>query len=140
MCLILIGWRHAPMRSLTVKELAAITNPGTHRVSKNLYLQVGPTGTKAWLFRYMKNGRSHGMGLGSLELVTLAEARDKALLCRRMLLDGKDPLEERHSERAKALLAVAATMTFRQCAQRYIEAHSKGWRNGKHRQQWRNTL
>ena len=35
------------------------------------------------------------MGLGSLELVTLAEARDKALLCRKLLLDGIDPLEER---------------------------------------------
>jgi Arm DNA-binding domain len=104
------------MRSLTVKEVAAITNPGTHRVSKNLYLQVGPTGTKAWLFRYMKNGHSHGMGLGSLELVTLAEARDKALLCRKMLLDGKDPLEERRSERAQALLAAAGIMTFRECA------------------------
>jgi hypothetical protein len=30
------------MRSLTVKEVAAITKPGTHRVSKNLYLQVVP--------------------------------------------------------------------------------------------------
>ena len=40
----------------------------------------------------MKDGTSHGMGLGSLELVTLAEARDKALLCRKMLLDGIDPL------------------------------------------------
>jgi integrase len=128
------------MRRLTVKEVAAITKPGAHRVSKNLYLQVGPTGTKAWLFRYMRNGRSHGMGLGPLELVTLAEARDKALLCRKMLLDGKDPLEERRSERAQALLTAAATMTFRDCAKRYIEAHSKGWRNGKHRQQWRNTL
>ena len=40
----------------------------------------------------------------------------------------------------QALLAAAATITFRDCAERYIEAHAKGWRNGKHRQQWRNTL
>jgi integrase len=25
-------------------------------------------------------------------------------------------------------------------AERYIKAHAAGWRNGKHRQQWRNTL
>jgi Arm DNA-binding domain len=63
------------MRSLTVKEIAAITRPGSWRVSRNLYVQVTNTGTKSWLFRYMRDGRSHGMSLGSLELVTLAKAR-----------------------------------------------------------------
>jgi hypothetical protein len=79
------------------------------------------------------------MGLGSLELVTLAKARDKALLCRTMLLDGIDPLEERRSKRTRALLTVSR-VTFRTCAERYIEAHAPGWKNSKHRQQWRNTL
>ena len=128
------------MRPLTVKEVAAINKPGTWRVSRNLYVQVSDAGTKAWLFRYMLNGRSHGMGLGPLDLVTLAEARDKALLCRKLLLDGIDPLEERRQKRMQALLAATATMTFRDCATRYIEAHARGWKNGKHRQQWRNTL
>jgi integrase len=127
------------MRPLTVKQVAAITEPGTYWVSRNLYVQVSPTGTKSWLLRYMRNGTAHGMGLGSLELVTLAEARDKALLCRKMLLDGKDPLEERRSKRIQAFLTAAA-ITFRDCAERYITAHAVGWKNGKHRQQWRNTL
>ena len=128
------------MRPLTVKEVAAITQPGSHRVSRNLYVQVTESGTKSWLCRYMRNGSSHGMGLGSLELVTLAEARDKALLCRKLLLDGIDPLEERRTKRTHALLTAASRITFRDCAERYIEAHALGWRNGKHRQQWRNTL
>ena len=128
------------MRPLTVKEVAAINKPGTWRVSRNLYVQVSDTRTKAWLLRYMLNGGAHGMGLGSLELVTLAEARDKALLCRKLLLDGIDPLEERRTKRTHALLTAAGRVTFRDCAERYIEAHALGWRNGKHRQQWRNTL
>jgi integrase len=128
------------MRPLTVKQIAGITRPGAHRVSANLYLQIGPTGTRSWLFRYTFNGTSHGMGLGPFELVTLAEARDKALLCRKMLLDGIDPLAERRTRRTEALLTAAAAVTFRVCARRYIEAHSIGWRNGKHRQQWTNTL
>ena len=93
------------MRSLTVKEVAAINRPGTWRVSRNLYVQVGDTGTKAWLLRYTLNGRAHGMGLGSLELVTLAEARDKAILCRKLLLEGIDPLDARRHKRMQALLA-----------------------------------
>jgi hypothetical protein len=78
-------------RDLTAREAVGLSRAGQHRVSKNLYMQVTPTGTKSWLFRYMRDGRSHGMGLGSLELVTLAKARDKALLCRTMLLDGSTP-------------------------------------------------
>ena len=31
-------------------------------------------------------------------------------------------------------------MTFQQCAEGYITAHRAGWRNGKHRDQWSNTL
>jgi hypothetical protein len=31
-------------------------------------------------------------------------------------------------------------MTFDTCAAAYIEAHKASWRNGKHREQWRNTL
>jgi integrase len=128
------------MRPMTVKEVAAITRPGIWRVSRNLYVQVTGSGTKSWLFRYMRDGASHGMGLGSLELVTLAEARDKALVCRKMLLDGIDPLEERRGKRMQRLLAAAGKITFRTCAERYIEAHAAGWRNGKHRVQWENTL
>ena len=40
------------------------------------------------------------MGLGSTDLVSLAEAREKALACRRQLLDGIDPIEARQSRKA----------------------------------------
>ena len=42
-----------------------------------------------------RHGRTREMGLGPLALVSLAEARDKALACRRLLLDGIDPIEAR---------------------------------------------
>jgi integrase len=88
----------------------------------------------------MLHGRAHGMGLGPCDLVTLAEARDEALLLRKKLLKGIDPLEERRSARVQERLSKAAAITFRECARKYIAVHSKGWRNGKHRQQWANTL
>jgi integrase len=128
------------VRDLNVKQVAALTKPGTYRVRKNLYLQIGPTGTKAWLFRYMRNGRSHGMGLGPLDLVTLAEASDKTLAYRKMLLNGADPLAARRAQRAQTALEAARTLTFKKCAEQYIAAHSKGWRNGKHHAQWESTL
>lgn len=35
---------------------------------------------------------------------------------------------------------MAATKTFKQCAESYIDDHADGWRNAKHGQQWSNTL
>jgi integrase len=128
------------MKDLTVKAAAAVRTPGKHRVSRNLYLQVTDTGARSWLFRYMRHGGARWHGIGSYDLVSLAEARDKALACRKMLLDGVDPIEQKRAKHQHALLANAATMTFLECGEAYVRAHEPTWRNPKHRQQWRNTL
>jgi hypothetical protein len=78
-----------------------------------LYLQVEPAGdgqgiTKSWICRYMLDGRARSMGLGSLELVSLAEARDRAVAARKLLLDGVDPIEARNAKRLQAKLAAAS--------------------------------
>jgi integrase len=105
-----------------------------------LYLQVGPTGSKSWIFRYKIGGRAKDMGLGALGHVSLAEAREKAVEVRRLRGQGKDPLTERDTQRAREKLAAAHATTFRDCAERLITSHETGWRNAKHRQQWRNTM
>jgi integrase len=80
------------------------------------------------------------MGLGPTHTVTLAEARQKALECRKLRLDGSDPIAIRHAKRVAAKLDAAKVMTFRQCAEAYIDAHRAGWRNAKHVAQWSATL
>jgi integrase len=128
------------MKDLTALQVKNLRESGKHRVSRNLYLQVIETGARSWLFRYMRHGSAHWHGLGSCELVSLAEARDKALACRKLILEGSDPIVQRKAAQQEALLAAAATLTFEQCGKAYIGAHEAGWRNPKHRQQWRNTL
>jgi integrase len=128
------------MPDLTVKAVAALRKPGKHRVSRSLYLQVTQPGSHTWLFRYMRRGVAHWHGLGPCDLVSLAEARDKAIACRKMLLAGVDPIERKRAEQLQALLATASTMTFRECGERYIAAHEASWRNPKHRAQWPATL
>jgi hypothetical protein len=76
------------------------------------------------------------MGLGSLNGVTLAEARDKAKEYRRLLADGKDPIEARDAEQTQARLKSSDTISFAECAKKYIAAHRSGWRNPKHIEQW----
>ncbi len=80
------------------------------------------------------------MGLGPWPDVDLAEARQKAADARRMLREGKDPLDEKAAVRAAQALKAAKTISFKDCAAAYIAAHEAGWKNPKHRQQWKNTL
>lgn len=124
---------------LSAVGVARLTKPGRYGDGDGLWLQVRPSG-KSWLFRYMRQGKAHHLGLGPLRDVTLAEARSKASDCRRMILNGIDPLQARRDERMHAALRVAAGTSFRECAERHIASHEAGWRNAKHRQQWRNTL
>ena len=105
-----------------------------------LYLQVTKPGVRSWVYRYMLNGAPRHMGLGPLDAVTLADARVKALDARRLRLAGVDPINARKDALAEARLETARSITFKDAAERYMEAHKAGWRNAKHRDQWRTTL
>jgi integrase len=106
-----------------------------------LYLRIGPTGAKSWVLRYMAGRKSHDMGLGSLGLVGLREARERALQQRRLLrLEGIDPIAKRRAARQAAMIDAASAMTFKSCAEAYIAAHNAGWKNPKHAAQWASTL
>jgi integrase len=125
------------LSSLTVTRT---TKPGLYADGGGLYLQITAAGVKSWLFRYMRAGKARGMGLGPVHTIGLAEARARALDCRRQLLDGIDPIDSRNAERAAQQIEQAAEMTFKQCAEKYIEAHRAGWKSAKHADQWTNTL
>ncbi|MDF3091156.1 tyrosine-type recombinase/integrase [Burkholderia semiarida] len=116
------------------------TKPGLYADGGGLYLQITTAGVKSWLFRYMRNGKARGMGLGPVHTIGLADARARALACRRQLLDGIDPIDSRNAERAAQGIAQTNAVTFQHCAEKYIEAHRASWKNAKHADQWTNTL
>lgn len=107
-----------------------------------LYLQISPENTKSWLFRYTHGGKAREMGLGPVAVaddkpgVTLAAARKQLVTLHTLLRDGIDPIADRDARRA----AAARGKTFREVADLYLAAHEDGWKNPKHRQQWKNTL
>ena len=108
-----------------------------------LYLQVTPGElrvSRSWIFRYASSRRERYMGLGSLDTVSLAEARAKASDCRKLLEQGRDPIESRDALRAASEVEASKAMTFDECAQRYVAAHRASWRNVKHAAQWERTL
>jgi integrase len=120
------------MAGLTAVEVRN-AKPGRHADGKGLYLLVKPSGAKSWVLRVQVGGRRRDYGLGSLDIVSLAEARDRALECRKMAKNGLDP----SLERKKAQRAIP---TFEEAARRYHETVKASWRNDKHADQWLSTL
>jgi integrase len=114
--------------------------PGRHADGAGLYLVVGASGSRSWIFRYRVHGRLHDYGLGPLRDVTLAMARAKSLDCRRARLAGIDPINERRERRQQEKLEIARAITFAQAAEQFITANRAGWRNHRSEEQWRQTL
>ncbi len=125
---------------LSALQVAKLSKPGLHGDGGGLTLQITTTGAKSWLLRYMMAGKPFGMGLGPTHTVSLAEARQKALDARKLLIEGINPLVVRRQNQIAGALASARMMTFDQCAEAYILAHKAGWKNAKHGDQWTNTL
>jgi integrase len=128
------------MKDRTAREVASLRDPGKHRVSRNLYLQVTDTGARSWLFRYMRHGVPHWHGLGSYDLVSLAGARDKALACRKLILQSGDPIEHERAQKMQVLLAKASTITFAEAAAKVTAIKAREFHNRKHAAQWSSTL
>jgi integrase len=125
---------------LSALQVSKLTKPGLYGDGGGLTLQITATGAKSWLFRYMVAGKPFGMGLGPTHTVSLAEARQKALDARKLLINGINPLAAKKQNQIAAALAAAKMMTFDQCAEAYILAHKAEWKNAKHVSQWTNTL
>jgi integrase len=120
--------------------VAKCTKPGYYPDGGRLYLAVKASGAKSWIFRYRFGGREREMGLGSVSVFTLAEARERTKEVAKLLADGLDPMAERDRGRAEAKLAAANQLTFDAAAEQYIKSHRAGWKNAKHADQWINTL
>lgn len=80
-------------------ELTALkvknAKPGRHYDGKGLQLLVKPSGSRSWVLRVQNKGNKHEIGLGSIDDLTLAEAREMAARLRKVARAGGDPIAAR---------------------------------------------
>ena len=133
--------------------------PGLYGDGGGLYLQVSENGSKSWIFRYWVaqrdtvagefvrdpathrvKGRNRDMGLGSYITLSLEEARDRALECRKLREKEIDPIEAREEAKRQAALERAKSLKFKDAATAYMSSHRIAWKNEKHAGQWSATL
>ena len=122
-------------KQLSAAFVKTVKRPGRYgdgRGGHGLSLLVKPTTTarlsKTWAQRLNIAGRAVNIGLGSYPVVTLAEARRKALANRRTVARGGDPRG-------------GGIPTFAEAADKVIAIHRESWRpGGKSEAQWRASL
>lgn len=133
---------------LTVKQIK-FAKPGRLSDGKGLYLLVKPSGSMSWVLRvqYQGNRQDFGLGTATLDsikadiplhkrkLLTLAEAREKAREGRALAKAGINPSEYWRREPEDD-----EPRTFWTVAQECHGQSKKGWRNGKHRDEWLGSL
>jgi len=112
-----------------------IDKPGIHSDGDGLFLRVRKGGSRQWVFIYRRGGRRTEIGLGGYGRgtapVSVALARQKADAIRNKLARGIDPRDDRRPARV---------VTFKHCMDELLQSKEDGWKNDKHRAQWRMTL
>ena len=121
------------MGRLTSLHIRNLKEPGRYNDGDGLYLELTGPNKGNWQLRATVNGRRRDIGLGSLALVSLKEARDAAFELRRDIQRGIDPVAERKRRRLEIL-------TFKAAALRVHAEQKASWKNGKHQDQWITTL
>ncbi|WP_048887027.1 tyrosine-type recombinase/integrase [Aurantiacibacter atlanticus] len=121
------------MGKLSAAQIRALTKPGRYMDGDGLSLLLTAPRKGYWVLRATINGRRRDIGLGPLDLVKLAEARELAIDMRRDIQRGIDPIEERKRQKIEIL-------TFKAAAEKVHTEQKATWKNGKHQDQWIKTL
>jgi integrase len=111
---------------LTPLKVKALDKPGRHADGGNLYVTVAPSGAKTWCFLYRQpgTGKQREAGFGSVDAMSLKEARERARQGRSMIAQGQDPLDAWKAEKA-----AKRAPTFAEAATMHFEKKRGEWRN-----------
>ena len=112
---------------LTPLRIREAKQPGDYGDGNGLYLRVSPTGAKHWVQRLTIRGKRRNLGLGSIYVVTLAQARAQATENKRTVRNGGDPMVERRQ---------AIMPTFAEAAATVIALNRPTWTSDHYAWQW----
>lgn len=128
----------AALTGKLTRKLVENLGPGRHGDGAGLYLVVDPSGARRWIVRVTVKGQKNAkgaplrtdFGLGGADVVTLNQARERALEYRRMAKSGLNP---RYNVKPDI-------PTFAELSHQVHIDRLPTWKNPKHGQQWINTL
>lgn len=93
--------------------------------SGGLYLEVSPSGSKRWFWKYYFADKERRLAIGSYPAVSLKQARADRDDARKVLASGSDPAKRRQIERLEAKMH--AINTFEAVARELHATKASGW-------------
>ena len=121
------------MGKLSAVAVKNLKEPGRYSDGEGLILKLAAQGRGSWILRIQADGKRRDIGLGTMSDMGLSDARESARVIRKQLKAGIDIV----AERKKAEVVVP---TFSEAAKMVHSEHKAAWKNGKHQDQWINTL
>lgn len=125
------------INKLTDRQLKAWVEKGTtQRLGDGggLYASRNQSGSIAWIFLYIREGKRKVIGLGSLRDVSLADARKQAEEHRKVLATGGDPVETKAEAKREANSRKTFGEVAKLCAAEQWEAGT--WKNESQRDEF----
>jgi len=132
-----IGWNIMRARHRLSAVEVKNAPPGKHPDGGGLWLYKKEQTGGSWFLRVVVHGRRREMGLGSIQEVSLKEARETANKARALVRKGKDPIKER--ERRKRQAAREAN-TLEQVVNDAFESRKSSLKGDGKPGQWINPL
>lgn len=83
-----------PLTDTQIRALKPAGSPSKHSDGGGLHLLIPPAGSKLWRLAYRHGGKQKTLALGAYPATSLADARHKRDLAKRLLASGIDPSEQ----------------------------------------------
>ncbi len=90
-----------------------------------LYIEVRPSGSKLWRYRYRIVGKENVFALGAYPELTLAEARREHIHARELVKQGIHPSHHRQNEKLRR--TTESKNTFEAVAREWVEQNKPKW-------------
>jgi hypothetical protein len=114
-----------PLTEIAIKALKPVTTARKIADDKGLYLEVMPTGSKYWRFKYRFAGKEKRLAIGVYPEISLKEAREKRDDAKRLIRDGIDPSAKK--QEIKQILALNHENNFKALAVEWLEKEKSKW-------------
>lgn len=116
-----------PLTDLACKTAACPVDKARTRLSDSggLYLEVAPTTSKRWFWKYYFDGKEKRLALGSYPGTKLKDARVARDDARRVQQQGLDPAQQKRLHRLQN--RAQAAVTFEAVAREFHSTKSKAW-------------
>jgi integrase len=115
------------LTALAIKSAKSRTKPYKLADSDGLYLLVTPSGGRCWRMNYRHLGKQKTLAFGTWPDTSLADARERRDVARKVLARGDDPAEQIKLERIAA--TVAASNSFKAVADEWLTKAEKEGRS-----------